>query len=151
VAARLYLAAVARLRPLLNYALPHYSVQTLLELVRAYLALADRAGAREVLRQVRDILLLRPDLGSLAEEAAALRERLDAVEAGPVGASSLTTAELRLIPFLSTHLTFPQIGERLFVSRHTVKTQAVSIYRKLGVTSRGEAIERVEALGLLGR
>jgi len=32
-----------------------------------------------------------------------------------------------------------------------VKTQAVSIYRKLGVTSRGEAIERVEALGLLGR
>jgi len=151
VAARLYLAAVARLRPLLNYALPHYSVQTLTELARAYLALADRAGAREVLRQVRDILLLRPDLGTLVEEAADLRERLDAVEGGPVGASSLTTAELRLIPFLSTHLTFPQIGERLFVSRHTVKTQAVSIYRKLGVTSRGEAIERVEALGLLGR
>ena len=70
---------------------------------------------------------------------------------GPSAASSLTTAELRLVPFLSTHLTFPQIGERLFVSRHTVKTQAVSIYRKLGVTSRGEAIERVEALGLLGR
>jgi LuxR family maltose regulon positive regulatory protein len=67
-----------------------------------------------------------------------------------VGATSLTTAELRLIPLLSTHLSFPEIGERLHVSRHTVKTQAMSVYRKLGVSSRSGAIERAHEVGLLG-
>jgi LuxR family maltose regulon positive regulatory protein len=74
---------------------------------------------------------------------------LDTLRVGSVGASSLTTAELRLVPFLSTHLSFREIGERLHVSRHTVKTQAISIYRKLGVSSRSEAIDRVQAIGLL--
>ena len=37
---------------------------------------------------------------------------------------------------------------RLFVSRNTVKTQAISIYRKLGVSSRSEAIDRAAELGL---
>jgi LuxR family maltose regulon positive regulatory protein len=67
-----------------------------------------------------------------------------------IGASSLTAAELRLVPLLPTHLSFREIGERLFISRHTVKTQALSIYRKLGVSSRHEAIERMEVLGLYG-
>ena len=62
---------------------------------------------------------------------------------------SLTTAELRLLPLLQTHLTFPEIGARLHVSRHTVKTQAISIYQKLDVSSRSEAIERMREIGLL--
>jgi LuxR family maltose regulon positive regulatory protein len=68
-----------------------------------------------------------------------------------VGASSLTAAELRLVPLLSTHLVFREIGERLHVSRHTVKTQAISVYPKLGVSSRSEAIDRAQAIGLLGQ
>jgi LuxR family maltose regulon positive regulatory protein len=144
------LADAARLRPQLSYALPFLSVQTLVELARAYLALADPAGARVVLREARDILRLRPDLGTLPQDAEDLRTTLDTLQAGAVGASSLTAAELRLVPLLSTHLSFREIGERVHVSRHTVKTQAISIYRKLGVTSRSEAIERVGALGLLG-
>jgi LuxR family maltose regulon positive regulatory protein len=44
-----------------------------------------------------------------------------------------------------------EIGERLFVSRHTVKTQAISTYRKLGVSARSEAIHRAEDIGLLSR
>ena len=59
-------------------------------------------------------------------------------------------AVLRLLPLLSTHLTLLEIGERLYLSRNTVKTQAVSIYRKLGVSSRSEAMQRVRELGLLG-
>ena len=51
------------------------------------------------------------------------------------GASSLTTAELRLLPLLSTHLTLKEISERLYVSRNTVKTQAASVYRKFGANS----------------
>jgi LuxR family maltose regulon positive regulatory protein len=67
-----------------------------------------------------------------------------------VGPSSLTSAELRLLPLLSTHLGYREIGERLHRSRHTVKSQAMSIYRKLGVSSRGEAMLRLQELGLLG-
>ena len=50
---------------------------------------------------------------------------------------------------LTTHLTFREIAERLFVSRNTVKTQAISAYRKLDASSRSEAIERAIELGLV--
>jgi LuxR family transcriptional regulator, maltose regulon positive regulatory protein len=140
----------ARLRPLLTYALPVVSLQALVELARAYLALVDPAGAKAVVEQVRGILLQRPDLGTLATAARALDERVAQITAAtPVGASSLTAAELRLVPLLPTHLSYPEIGERLFISRHTVKTQAGSIYRKLGASSRKEAVERMTELGLV--
>lgn len=58
-------------------------------------------------------------------------------------------AELQILPLLTTHLTFREIGERLFISQNTVKTQAISIYRKLDATSRGEAIDRAIEFGLL--
>jgi LuxR family maltose regulon positive regulatory protein len=54
-----------------------------------------------------------------------------------------------LFPYLSTYLTLPEIGERLYLSRNTIKTQVVSIYRKLGVSSRREAVERAHDLGLI--
>jgi LuxR family maltose regulon positive regulatory protein len=62
---------------------------------------------------------------------------------------SLTGAELRLLPYLATHLTFPEIATRLFISRNTAKTEAISIYRKLGASSRSDAIERAVEVGLL--
>jgi ATP/maltotriose-dependent transcriptional regulator MalT len=73
---------------------------------------------------------------------------LATIKAGGFGASSLTAAELRLLPLLSTHLSFREIGERLYISPHTVKTQAYSIYRKLGVSSRSGAVTRTQELGL---
>jgi LuxR family transcriptional regulator, maltose regulon positive regulatory protein len=66
-----------------------------------------------------------------------------------MGASSLSAAELRLLPLLATHLTFREIGQRLYLSHNTVKTQAISIYRKLGASSRGQAVRRVQEIGLL--
>jgi LuxR family maltose regulon positive regulatory protein len=148
-AARDHLVHATRLRPLLTYAIADNAVQTLLELGRAYLTLDDLAGARTVLRQARDILKLRPDLGILPAQVKELWSRLEqAREAGPE-ASSLTNAELRLLPLLATHLSFTEIGERLFVSKHTVKTQAISIYRKLGVSSRSQAVQRGQEIGLL--
>ena len=148
--ARRHLARAVHLRPLLTAAMPHRSVQTLLDLGRVYLALDDVAGARAVVRQAGEILRERPDLGALPEQAAELTAALDRTGQGTAGASSLTAAELRLLPLLSTHLTLLEIGERLYLSRNTVKTQAVSIYRKLGVSSRSEAMQRVRELGLLG-
>jgi LuxR family transcriptional regulator, maltose regulon positive regulatory protein len=68
-----------------------------------------------------------------------------------LAASALTAAELRLLPMLSTHLSFPEIAEEMFLSRHTVKSQAASIYRKLGASSRSQAVAQSRNLGLLDR
>ena len=65
------------------------------------------------------------------------------------GVSSLTGAELRVLPMLATHLSFSEIGAGLFLSPHTVKSQAMSIYRKLGASSRSQAVARSRELGLL--
>jgi LuxR family transcriptional regulator, maltose regulon positive regulatory protein len=140
----------ARARPALTYATPCLSVQARLQLARAYLELADATGAQVVLREARDILQLRPDLGVLPQQADELGSKLAEIRAEAVGTSMLTAAELRLLPQMATHLSFREIAERLYVSRHTIKTQAISVYRKLGVASRSEAIKRVRQLGLLG-
>ena len=139
----------ARLRPLLTYAIPWTAIH-LVQMGQAYLELADPTGARAVLREIDHILRLRPDLGVIGGQAAELGTRIDTIRHGTAGASSITAAELRLLPFLATHLSFREIGERVHVSRHTVKSQAIAVYRKLGVTSRSEAIERINEIGLLG-
>ena len=148
--AREDVARIHRLRPLLNHGLPWLSVQLGLELTRLHLALGEAGTAGTVLNEAEQILRVRPRLGTLAELAHQLRERVAATST-PSGqwALSLTAAELRLLPLLTTHLAFPQIAQRLSLSRTTIKTQAGSIYRKFGVSSRAEAIERGVELGLL--
>jgi LuxR family transcriptional regulator, maltose regulon positive regulatory protein len=148
--ARAALARAHRLRPLLDHGIPWLTVQVGLELTRAHLALAEPAAARTILTETERVLEVRPHMGSLVEDAQELRGRA-AATSGSDGAwaMTLTGAELRLLPYLATHLMFPEIGSRLFVSRNTVKTEAVSIYRKLGVSSRSEAIERAVEVGLL--
>ena len=122
----------------------------MLELTRAHLALGEASAARTVLEETEHLLELRPHMGSLVEDARELGDRV-AASSGSSGAwaMSLTGAELRLLPYLATHLTFPEIAGRLFISRNTAKTEAVAIYRKFGVASRSEAIERAVEVGLL--
>jgi DNA-binding CsgD family transcriptional regulator len=62
----------------------------------------------------------------------------------------LTPAELRLLPYLQTHLTAERIAGRLSISIHTVNAEVRSIYRKLGTSSRGDAAQKARAIGLLG-
>jgi LuxR family maltose regulon positive regulatory protein len=147
--ARGLLAHATTIRPMLSAATPGISVQTLLEMARAHLALSDVTGARTVARQGAFILAERPDLGALRQQHGEIKAQLDTMTGGVAGASALTTAELRLLPFLLTHLSFPEIGERLSISRHTVKTQAMSIYRKLDASSRSEAVQHATDAGLL--
>ena len=117
-----------------------------------YLALADVTTARHLLREIDDVLLHRPDLGTLVDEVAEFRStasrRRDA--SGAAGGPPLTPAELRLLPYLQTHLTFPEIAGRLYVSHNTVRSQVGSIYRKLGVSARSDAVQHATAIGLLG-
>lgn len=65
------------------------------------------------------------------------------------GASSLTDAELRLLTLLTTHLPFGEIAGELFLSPHTIKAQARSIYRKPGASTRSQAVTQALGQGLL--
>lgn len=70
----------------------------------------------------------------------------------PVGfdlPEQLTEREQVLAQWLPTDLSMRAIAEKLCVSTNTVKTQAKSLYRKLGATSRSEAVERLEATGVV--
>jgi LuxR family maltose regulon positive regulatory protein len=63
-------------------------------------------------------------------------------------AEPLTDAEQRILRLLPTS-TYAQIANNLCISRNTVKTHLRSIYQKLGVTSRSEAVERAVDVNLL--
>src|SRR6185312_13558987 len=105
---------------------------------------------RTVAEEAFELLRRRPDLGVLVAQAAELAAELAALPtAGNGRASRLTPAELRLLPLLATHLSFREIGERLHVSRNTIKTEAISVYRKLGVSTRSAAIDRAAEIGLV--
>jgi LuxR family transcriptional regulator, maltose regulon positive regulatory protein len=148
--ARQTLVAAQRIRPQLTHAISWFAVQTQLELSKAHLALSDARGASTLYHEADEILRRRPRLGILVGQAETIRAQLTTAADKESGwASTLTAAELRLLPLLTTHLSFREIAERLFVSRNTVKTQAISVYRKLDASSRSEAIERATELGLV--
>ena len=109
-AARRHLARAVHLRPLLTSAMPTARCRPCSTWAAS--ALDGIAGARAVVRQAGEIIRERPDLGALPEQAAELTATLDRIGQGTVEASSLTAAELRLLPLLSTHLTLLEIGER---------------------------------------
>jgi LuxR family transcriptional regulator, maltose regulon positive regulatory protein len=83
--------------------------------------------------------------------AAALEVRATQLGSAPssrVLAEPLTAAEQRILTLLPS-CTYLQIAETLYISRNTVKTHLRSIYQKLGVASRSEALERAVDLRLL--
>jgi LuxR family maltose regulon positive regulatory protein len=145
--AREALTAARDLLPYVTVAIPWLAVQTRIDLARGFVTLRDGDAARELQDDVEQLLGSLPDLGVLAERAAELREEVDAIPE-PAGTTGLTPAELRLLPLLATHLSFREIAEQLFVSRNTIKTQAISVYRKLGASSRSGAIAEAHRLGL---
>ena len=145
------LTLAMRARPSLTFVMPIFAVRVRLHLAKVYWAIAEHTTARHLLHEIDDILLHRPALGALVDEVSAFRRLLTSSGAvGASGGSPLTPAELRLLPYLQTHLTIREIAERLFVSRNTVNSQVSSIYRKLGVSSRNEAVQQATAIGLLG-
>jgi LuxR family maltose regulon positive regulatory protein len=147
--ARDAIALVNRLRPRVGANLPILALQMRFETIRACLILGDGSAARTLLLEARDILRQFPDLGTLANEVAVLERDVDSMRTGSAGPWSLTAAELRLLAYLPTHLSFREIAERLYVSPHTIKSQAMAVYGKLGVSSRRGAIESGVEAGLL--
>lgn len=69
--------------------------------------------------------------------------------AGRTGALGLSERERAVLELIASGQTNPEIGETLHLSRHTVKEHSSSLYRKLGVRNRTEAVQRAQRLGLL--
>jgi LuxR family transcriptional regulator, maltose regulon positive regulatory protein len=127
---------------------PLIAVYGRLTLAEVFLALGDQQQARVLVEEVEDAY--GPARSAVGDRLlASTRERLRAVTPTTWHSAVLTTAEVRVLQYLPTHLSFPQIAHELFVSRHTVKTQALSAYRKLGAHSRSEAIAKAREIGLL--
>ncbi|MGZ4318246.1 MAG: LuxR C-terminal-related transcriptional regulator [Gaiellaceae bacterium] len=146
--ARACLTAAQELLPYLTIALPWLAVQTRIELGRGFVTLRDKPAVEELLTEIDDMLSRTPGLSMLAASAEELRREADALSEREGNVGGLTPAELRLLPLLATHFSFREIAEQLFVSRNTIKTQAISVYRKLGVSSRSDAIAEARRLGL---
>lgn len=148
VAARLLLAVVADRLHRDGIALEH---------VTAAIALAQAEGIRRPFRQLSDrlapILHRYRVLGG--KHAGFVAGLLDDPIAGPVAAAGvaivepLTERELTIVKYLPTMLKAAEIGADLFVSVNTVKAHLRSIYRKLDVRNRRDAVERARSLGLL--
>ncbi len=130
--------------------IPWYEAETRIMLARAALRLADVGAARTLLAEASQLARRVPDavlFGGWLEETWGLID--SAATTALPGPSALTMAELRILRFLPTHLSFREIGARLHVSTNTVKTQAHAIYRKLDVSSRSQAVSRAAEIGLL--
>jgi LuxR family maltose regulon positive regulatory protein len=65
-------------------------------------------------------------------------------------AEDLTESEIRVLRYLPSNLSAPEIAAEVFLSTSTVKTHMRHIYEKLGAHKRTEAVERARELGLLG-
>ncbi|HVN60396.1 MAG TPA: LuxR C-terminal-related transcriptional regulator [Gaiellaceae bacterium] len=133
---------VRRLRPLVRAA-RWLDADLALHCADVSLDIGDRPGAVEFAQLAGDALQGYPDAGVLPDRLRRIDERIR------LGRDyELTAAELRLIHFLPTHLSLQEIADRLHLSRPTVKTHVASIYAKLGVQGRSEAVEIIEQLRL---
>lgn len=125
--------------------IPWIEIETRIVLARALIRLGEVSKARRLLSEASHRLEGFPGAALLAswlEEGRAALERASTE-------SGLTPAELRVLQFMPTHLSFREIAQHLYVSPNTVKTQAQAIYRKLGVSARAEAVDLAREAGLL--
>jgi LuxR family transcriptional regulator, maltose regulon positive regulatory protein len=130
--------------------IPWYEVETRVLLARTAIRLADVVLARTQLSQASRLARRMPEIVVFRAWFDEAWGKLDGVSAAALdGPSSLTMAELRILRFLPTHLSFREIGSRLHVSTNTVKSQVHAVYGKLDAGSRSEAVEHASMLGLI--
>lgn len=119
-------------------------------LADAALHLDDRVQTREHLHLAMAARRRDPTATRLNQDLDDLLARFeDGANAGRPDSDRLTPAEMKVLAYLPTHLSLAQIAEDLNVSHSTAKSQSVAIYRKLGVSKRGDAVYAAQQLGIL--
>jgi LuxR family transcriptional regulator, maltose regulon positive regulatory protein len=173
-------AAAAALAPALNGSAPvdwpNWLVEAFLLEAMARDSLGDPAAAGRALERalelaepdgVRSLFLLHPAPGLLERHArhhtahgALIAEILSLLHGNKAASppirpqaplEPLSESEIRVLRYLPTNLSAPEIANELYVSPNTVKTHMSHLYAKLGAHRRAEAVERARALGLLAR
>jgi LuxR family transcriptional regulator, maltose regulon positive regulatory protein len=147
--ARRELERALRTRPFWVGFSPWPTFEAMLRLASIRLDMGDETGTATLLNQARAILDALPH-GAEAQEARldSLRQR---VSRSAAMAGSLTDQERAVLVLLRSSLSMREIGLELNISRNTVKTHVRAIYRKLGVSRRGDAVARGHQLGYLNR
>ena len=112
--------------------------------------LGNPAGAVGLLDEARAVLAAQPD-GAQAQliRAEQLQQRLASSQRPQSLAEPLTDREEEVLRLLRGSLSRREIAQQLFLSANTIKTHARAIYRKLGVSTRQEAVERARETGIL--
>jgi LuxR family maltose regulon positive regulatory protein len=129
---------------------PWAEIVTRCALIRASILVGDLGSARALAAEASGLMDRLSGWDELRPGVASVCAMVDSTVSSPTGgAGSLTSAELRVLRHLPTRLSLGEIAAELFVSRNTVKTQTVAVYRKLDVSSRTEAIDRARELGLV--
>jgi LuxR family maltose regulon positive regulatory protein len=172
-------AAAAALIPVTDGSLPavhpFWLVPALLQEAIARDALGDHAAAGRALERALDaaeadrvlfpfLLYPAPELlerhaRQRTRHAALIWQILDQLAGAGTPASPaaeparlrepISVSEARVLRYLPTSLTAPEIAGQLCLSVNTVRTHTRHLYQKLGAHSRTEAVERARALGLL--
>ena len=128
---------------------PWATLEPTLQLAQVLLRLGNREGAAELAGEARDLLTAAPDG---AETQLARLAELDRRIAGRPRAAGLaeplTEREAAVLRLLAGSLSLREIGQELYVSANTIKTHTQAVYRKLGVSTRQDAVERARQLGI---
>ena len=123
---------------------PWVSVEAQLRLAQVLLAMDDRAAAAAAAAEISSVLTAaRVDVGALPARLGELERQLAKTPSAPSLAEPLTEREQAILNLLRGAMSVSEIARELYVSVNTIKTHRRAIYRKLGVSSRAEAIERV--------
>lgn len=132
----------------LNEFAPWYVIETQITIARTAIRAGNSGLATSTLDEVAPQMKLVKGAPRLTQWFEQVRSTLES--SSMLEGAGLTPAELRVLQYLPTHLSFPQIADETFVSTNTVKTHSRNVYRKLGVASRLEAVEIARGAGLLG-
>ena len=127
---------------------PIQLANALLAQVPVLRALGEHQRAADAVAEAKSILQACPDPGILAERLAAL-DRPPQIRRVRSGDQELTQRELRVLRLLHGDLSERDIGRELYVAHNTVHSHVRSIYRKLAVSSRADALKRGRELRLL--
>jgi len=144
-------AAMRLFRPPSPVAFPWLDAQMRVALGQVLLDLGDAPAARLEATEAGRFLASLPTESPLREQHRRLLADLDrgSTRSDAMHVARLTTAELKILQLLPTHLSLAELAQKLVLSRNTVKTQVAAIYRKLDAANRTEAVQRAADLRLL--
>jgi ATP/maltotriose-dependent transcriptional regulator MalT len=128
---------------------PVETANALLHLARIHLRRGHEAVAKDEIDEAAMLIASCPDPGPRIERLLALSHGHGPARARGAGVAELSEGELRVLRLLASDLTQREIGAELYLSLNTIKSHTRSIFRKLGASSREQAVARARELELI--